>query len=143
MKTKSMITMAAAAVVVSLALPVYADTTTLGDSELEGITGKAAGDNTDTILGNSTASVLTGDAANGNVQVGYYQWNDDHTGDLSDHKGANDAQGTNSMVQQNVSASLNILGWGAAAQVSSINNNSSIGADQLAESWGTLFVGGF
>lgn len=142
MKTKSMITMAAAAVVTTLAMPGFSAPTVVGDEALDSISGKAAS-NTDTITGNSAVTLSTGDGSNGNVQVGYFQWNDDHGGDLSDHKGANDTSGQSSAVQQNVSATLNIFGWGAAAQVSSLNNTSTIGGDQIAESWGTLFVGGF
>jgi hypothetical protein len=140
MKTKLMITMASATLLAAIAMPAFAAPTAMDDNALDAIQGK--GTNSDTITGVSTVSVLTGDSTNGSVQVGYYQWDDIHTGDLSHNKGGNDASGNNSQVQQNVGALLNILGWGAAAQVS-MTNTGNIGGGQDNESWGTLYVGGF
>jgi len=131
------------ALAVLMVAPVYAAKQSLGDNALDGITGK--GDNTSTITGNSSligrmGGTTAGDA--GSVQVGYYQWNDDHSTDGSDHKGANDQSGANSGVQANVTASINTLLWGAGAQVSTINT-ASVGGTQDTESWGTMYLGGF
>jgi hypothetical protein len=122
-----------------LIAPVYAAKQTIGDEALDGITGKA--DNVATIQGNSTLTVGMS-SSNGSVQVGYYQWNDDHSADASDHKGANDQSGANSGVQQNVNSTVNTLLWGAGAQVSTVNT-AAIGESQDVESWGTMYLGGF
>ena len=140
MKTKSILTVASAAVLaMAVALPAYAGPQAIGDEELDAITGKS---NTSTVGGTDTTSLSTGVGANGNVQVGYYQWDDTHATDGSLNKGANDQSGATSNVQSNVVSTLNVLAWGAAAGVSTVNT-ADIGEDQVAESWATLYVGGF
>jgi hypothetical protein len=140
MKTKSILTVASAAVLaMAVALPAYAGTQAIGDEDLDAIAGKA---NTATFTGADVLTITTGNSANGNVQVGYYQWDDTHATDGSLNKGANDQSGATSNVQANVVSVLNIIGWGAAAQVSTVNS-ADIGADQATESWATLYVGGF
>jgi hypothetical protein len=139
MKTKSIIAVASASVMaMALALPAYAATTSIDDSALDSIAGKA---NTFTAGGTSSVQSM-GNSTNGSIQVGFYQWDDSHAADASDHKGGNDVSGATSQVQQNVASGVNILGWGAAAQTMTVNSG-SIGADQHSESWGTLYVGGF
>jgi hypothetical protein len=140
MKTKLILSVASAAVLaMAVALPASAGTQALGDEALDAITGKS---NTASFTGNDTLTITAGNSSAGNVQVGYYQWDDTHATDGSLNKGANDQSGATSNVQANVVSVLNIIGWGAAAQVSTINS-ADIGVDQATESWATLYVGGF
>lgn len=125
------------------ALPVQAEMVSVGDSELSAISGKADGrtsDNTNTGAGNL---LIGADASNGNIQVGYYQWNDNHSTDASTNKGGNNQSGATSAVQQNVVAETNAISWGAFADASYISSGNVVdnGVDQ--ESWSTLFIGGF
>ncbi|HKJ22914.1 MAG TPA: hypothetical protein VKA13_07480 [Gammaproteobacteria bacterium] len=122
-----------------LATPVYAAKQTMDDQSLAGITGKAS--NQATVSGNSSLNEFMNSAA-GTVQVGYYQWNDDHSADASDHKGANDQSGANSMVQQNINAVENTLAWGGASQAATVNT-ASIGGNQKQTSWWIMYLGGF
>ena len=138
MKTNMLTLASAAALTMSLALPVYAGTTALSDEALDAVSGKA---NVSTVGGTDTTSI-TGSTLNGNIQVGYYQWDDDHSGDSSTNKGGNLQSGDNSAVQQNGSAAANTLAWGAVSQ-SVTTNNADIGATQAMESWATMYIGGF
>ena len=138
MKTNMLTLASAAALTMSLALPVYAGTTVLSDEALDAVSGKA---NVSTVGGTDTTSI-TGTTLNGNIQVGYYQWDDDHSGDSSTNKGGNLQSGNNSAVQQNGSAAANTLAWGAVSQ-SVTTNNADIGQTQAMESWATMYIGGF
>jgi hypothetical protein len=138
MKTNMLTLASAAALTMSLALPVYAGTTALSDAALDAVSGK---DNTSTVGGLDTTSI-TGSTLNGNIQVGYYQWDDDHSADSSTNKGGNLQSGNNSQVQQNGSAAANTLAWGAVSQ-SVTTNNADIGQSQAMESWATMYIGGF
>ena len=138
MKTNMLTLASAAALTMSLALPVYAGTTALSDEALDAVSGKA---NVSTVAGTDTTSI-TGSTLNGNIQVGYYQWDDDHSGDSSTNKGGNLQSGNNSAVQQNGSAAANTLAWGAVSQ-SVTTNNADIGQTQAMESWATMYIGGF
>ena len=138
MKTNMLTLASAAALTMSLALPVYAGTTVLSDEALDAVSGKA---NVSTVGGTDTTSI-TGTTLNGNIQVGYYQWDDDHSGDSSTNKGGNLQSGDNSQVQQNGSAAANTLAWGAVSQ-SVTTNNADIGQTQAMESWATMYIGGF
>jgi len=138
MKTNMLTLASAAALTMSMALPVYAGTTVLSDAALDAVSGKA---NTSTVAGTDTTSI-TGSTLNGNIQVGYYQWDDDHSGDKSTNKGGNLQSGNNSQVQQNGSAAANTLAWGAVSQ-SVTTNNADIGQTQAMESWATMYIGGF
>ena len=138
MKTNMLTLASAAALTMSLALPVYAGTTALSDEALDAVSGK---DNLSTVAGTDTTSI-TGTTLNGNIQVGYYQWDDNHSGDKSTNKGGNLQSGDNSAVQQNGSAAANTLAWGAVSQ-SVTTNNADIGATQAMESWATMYIGGF
>jgi hypothetical protein len=135
MKTNLMITLASAAIMassVAIAAPV-----SVSDSDLAQIAGK---DNSATFTGSANVSITSG-SGNGNVQVGFYQWQDDHSGDLSNAKGGNTANGDTSSVQGSVSGDNNIFGWGAAAQVATTATAITDAFD--SESWGTLMLGGF
>jgi len=138
MKTNMLTLASAAALTMSLALPVYAGTTALSDAALDAVSGKA---NTSTVTG-SDNTAITGSTLNGNVQVGYYQWDDNHAGDKSQNKGGNLQSGDNSQVQQNGAALANTLAWGAVAQ-SVTTSKADIGNDQTMESWATMYIGGF
>ena len=138
MKTNMLTLASAAALTMSLALPVYAGTTVLSDEALDAVSGKA---NVSTVGGTDTTSI-TGSTLNGNIQVGYYQWDDNHSGDKSTNKGGNLQSGNNSAVQQNGSAAANTLAWGAVSQ-SVTTNNADIGQTQAMESWATMYIGGF
>lgn len=135
MKTNLLITVASAAVLASSMA--YAGTTSISDSDLEAIAGK---DNSATFA--STNINVTLSSGNGDVQVGFYQWDDNHSADTSNEKGGNTANGDTSNVQNGVTALNNIFGWGAAAQVDTTVGG-SIAGTYATESWGTLYVGGF
>lgn len=143
MKTNLLISAASAAVLASTIAA--AGPVSVSDSALEQITGK---DNIAQFGGSTSVTVSSQDGTNGSVQVGFYQWEDNHSGDLSYAKGGNTANGDSSQVQAQVAGENNIFGWGAAAQVSTnIGCNCSvdgaIGDSFDSESWGTLMVGGF
>jgi hypothetical protein len=139
MKTKNMLTLAsAAALTMSLAMPVFAGTTALTDEALDAVSGK---DNVSSVGGTDTTNI-TGSTLNGNVQVGYYQWADNHAADQSTNKGGNLQSGDSSQVQQNGAALANTLAWGAVAQ-SVTTSSADIGNDQTMESWATMYIGGF
>jgi hypothetical protein len=139
MKTNMLTLASAAALTMSLALPVYAATTAVSDDALDAIAGK---NNTSSTTG-TDQTTITGSTLNGNIQVGYYQWADEHGADNSTNKGGNIQSGDNSQVQQNADVQANTLAWGAVAQSITTNTDSTIGADQVMESWATLYVGGF
>jgi len=125
---------------VALWVPAQAGMVAVGDSDLATISGKA---NLATIAG--TDSLLQGsDNSNGDVQIGYYQWDDDHSTDQSNQKGGNifsSAGGANS-AQQNVTGVINEINWGAAAN-SATNVGGLAATDIDIETWGTLYIGGF
>jgi hypothetical protein len=139
MKTNMLTLASVAALTMSMAVPVYAGTTALTDEALDAVSGKSnssfvgAGDNT----------LVNGSSANGNIQVGYYQWDDNHSGDSSTNKGGNIQSGDNSMVQQNANVTANTLAWGAVAQSITENVGAAIGNDQVIEDWATMYIGGF
>jgi len=125
---------------VALWVPAQAGMVAVGDSDLAAITGKA---NLATISG-SDALLQGSDNANGDVQVGYFQWDDDHSTDQSNQKASNDfssAGGANS-AQQNVTGVINEINWGAAAN-SATNVGALTATDIDIETWGTLYIGGF
>jgi hypothetical protein len=120
------------------ALPVYATSlVAVDDSVLSAISGKG---NDSQLLGDSSLFIEGGD---GNVQVGYFQWDDNHGADASNHKGANDQSGANNAAQANVVSSSNSITWGtyAAGIYVSAGDVSDAGVEQ--EAWSTMFVGGF
>jgi hypothetical protein len=138
MKTNMLTLASAAALTMAISAPVIAAPTALSDAALDAVSGKA---NTATVGGANDTSV-TGSTLNGNVQVGFYQWYDNHTADGSTNKGGNLQSGNNSQVQQNGKAIANTLAWGAVAQ-SVTNNQADIGGEQVMEDWATMYIGGF
>jgi hypothetical protein len=125
---------------VALWVPAQAGMVAVGDTDLAAISGKA---NLATIAGVDT--LLQGaDGSNGNVQVGYYQWDDDHSTDQSNQKGGNifSSEGGANAAQQNVTGVINEINWGAAAN-SATNVGGLTATDIDIETWGTLYVGGF
>jgi hypothetical protein len=137
-KQLMLLTFVGALLVALWALPVHAGMVAVSDTDLAAISGK---DNTSSLLGDSTLT-QGGDDLNGNVNIGYFQWDDNHSADASDHKGANDASGTTSAVQQNVVGSINAISWGAIASANYVSGTTSDqGVEQ--EAWATLYVGGF
>ena len=139
MKTNMLTLASAAALTMSLTLPVHAATTVVSDEALDAVTGK---DNV-SFVGASDNTQILGSTLNGNVQVGYYQWEDDHSSDQSTNKGGNIQSGDESQVQQNVAVQANELAWGGASQSITVNTVSPIGHDQVAESWWIMYLGGF
>jgi hypothetical protein len=139
MKTNMLTLASAAALTMTLALPAFAAPTAVSDSALDAIAGK---DNTSTV-GGSDNTTITGSTLNGNIQVGYYQWADEHGQDTSTDKGGNIQSGSDSKVQANATVEANTLAWGAVAQSITTNTASTIGSNQAMESWATLYVGGF
>ena len=139
MKTNMLTLASAAALTMSLTLPVHAATTVVSDEALDAVTGK---DNV-SFVGASDNTQILGSTLNGNIQVGYYQWEDDHSSDQSQNKGGNIQSGDESQVQQNLSVEANTLAWGAVAQSITENTASTIGNDQTVEDWATMYIGGF
>lgn len=111
----------------------------LSDKELDAISGMA---NTVDIA-NTDSTVISGVNMNGSIQVGSFQWDDNHTQDGSLDKGANNQSGIESQVQQNITALTNALAWGAVAQSVTINTNSDVHGNQITESYAVMFIGGF
>jgi len=137
MKQLTILAFMGALFVMLCVIPVQAEMLSVADSDLAAITGK---DNASTLTG--TSSLTQGvDGSNGNITVGYFQWNDDHSTDQSNHKGANDQSGAASAVQANVVSALNGITWGAYAAVNT--TAASIGNSFDSETWATLYVGGF
>jgi hypothetical protein len=130
-----------------LAVPVRAEFASLSDADLDGISGKAAATNAANFdNAGGLTEFISGDA---NVQVGYYQWNDDHTGDVSKQKAANyfdsgaiGTAGLSNQAQQNVVSNINAITWGATG-----NGNLVAGAVSAATftnmDYATMVVGGF
>jgi hypothetical protein len=139
MKTNMLTLASVAALTMSMAVPVYAGTTALSDEALDAVSGKS---NLSTV-GATDNTLINGSSANGNIQVGYYQWDDDHSSDQSTNKGGNIQSGSNSMVQQSAIVDANTLAWGAVAQSITVNTGADIADDQIIEDWATMYIGGF
>ncbi len=140
MKTKTKITIAVASVVaIAAVLPAFAGTLELSDAQLDSVSGKS---NAVSVGGVNTSTVSGFLSTSGNVQVGYYQWDDDHSADASSNKGGNLQSGDNSMVQQNATVAANQMAWGGASQ-SITTNNADVGNDQKLTSWWIMYLGGF
>ncbi len=141
------LTVAAAVGILFWAMPApsQAEMVTVADAELAMISGKDHVESSKAYHvsaeyeGTSTlAHTITGD---GNIQVGLYQWMDDHETDASNHKGANDQSGDSSTVQASVTALVNAISWGSYAGANL--TAADLSGDQISESWATLRVGGF
>jgi hypothetical protein len=139
MKMKpSALLMAGMAAATLLSAPVYAEKIVLGDAALDAVYGEA---NSSIIYGNSNSTVSATNA-NGNIQLGSFQWDDNHSADSSTNKGANNQSADFSQVQQNVTATTNALAWGSVAQSVTINS-ADVHGDQKTESYAVMFIGGF
>jgi hypothetical protein len=126
------------------ALPIQAEMVSVGDSELSAISGKASSSNENDNLNDVAGSLtISNTGGNGDIQIGYYQWMDSHSGDAGDHKGANDQSGSTSKVQEDVVATTNAINWGAYAGASYIDAGAVTDAGVDQEAWATLFIGGF
>ena len=110
----------------------------LSDEDLDAISGKANNfifsDSIDINL------ALTGNDQNGNVQLGYYQWNDSHASDVSQVKGGNRFDGEQSSVQAKVVEVNNAIFWGSLGQ-NALNTTTLHGGSNVAHA--ITVVGGF
>ena len=127
-----------------LSAPVFAAKTSLSDTEMDQVAGKA---NSYTFSSDSSTIATLASDASANIQFDWYQWTDDHAADVSTNKGANDQSGTSSLVQQNITASANALIWGSAGQNVLTNGEGTpgvgVGNDQVNMSYGVFAGGGF
>ena len=140
MKTKTKITIAVAGVMaLAGAAQALAAPSVLSDSQLDSVSGK---DNVSSVAGVDTTTISGLSSVAGNVQVGYYQWNDNHAADQSTNKGGNIQSGDTSMVQQNAAVLANQMAWGGASQ-SVTTSSSDVGNDQTLTSWWIMYLGGF
>jgi hypothetical protein len=139
--TNMKITLGVAAAGCLLASPAFAAKTSLGDGDLNMVTGK---DNTYTFGSVATSTITNSQDASANIAFGWYQWTDDHSGDLSDHKGSNNQDGSATAVQQNVSATVNGLVWGAMGQNQLTNGGTvSLTGPETNMAYGVFAGGGF
>jgi len=118
------------------AVPVYAASVLVSDADLDGISARAMF----VVAGTPAAASL--DEGTANSQTGSYLWSDNHSTDASNHKGANDANGATSLVQNNVVATSNILSWGAASSGSGLVGDAT-DVTQSGVSSATQRIGGF
>ena len=138
---KTTITLGVAAAGCLLAAPAFAAKSSLGDGDLSKVTGK---DNTYIFGSTATSTITNSQDASANIAFGWYQWTDDHSGDLSDHKGANDQAGSTTAVQQSVTATVNSLVWGAVGQ-NNLTNGAivSLTGPETNMAYGVFAGGGF
>ena len=121
--------------------PSFAAKTALSNSDLGGVNGKA---NAYTMGGDTSMSLWSSVDARSNIQFGLYQWSDDHSGDLSLHKGANDQSGVTSNVQANVVERANSLTWGWDSQNTLDNSGTvTLSGSELNMAYGVTAMGGF
>jgi hypothetical protein len=126
-----------------VAVPAKAEMTAVGDSDMAGISGKAGTANDYTFSSNSVTNQLNSNDSSSNIQVGWFQWNDDHTSDVSDHKGANDQAGDTSSVQQNIVADHNAINWGAWSSLSWKSSGDTSTGTIAQMPYAIMAVGGF
>lgn len=115
----------------------HAGEVSLSDDALAGISGK---DNVASFA--STNINVTNTNGSNDVQVGFYQWADDHSADGSNEKGGASANGDNSHVQANVQSLNNAYGWGWAGQYNTTVGGSVTG-HFVTTSWCAMYVGGY
>jgi len=138
---KAIMLLGGIAVLALLAAPVWAGMSSVADSELAGISGKANNQYLFSGTSNTDQSMTQDNSAN--IQVGWYQWNDDHSTDASDHKGANDVSGDATTTQQNVVADTNLINWGAAATLNWVTGTESSGGTIAQMPYAVFANGGF
>ena len=159
-KKHASILSAAGVLALCLSMPAQAEVVAMDDSDLDKIQGKghiltkasavAAGGSTiqghvpNTVEsgGNLSVDESVGDG-DGNQQIGYYQWSDNHGTDASDHKGGNDQSGSFSTVQSAVVATTNGISWGAFGSNSNVAGLVGSTATQETDTRASLFIGGF
>ena len=123
-----------------LSAPVFAAPQSLDDSTMDSISGKA---NTYTFGSTATTLMSIGDDASANIQVGWYQWTDDHSTDGSLDKGANNQSGASSNVQSDIATTANSIMWGAIGQNTVENPGATIAGTQSNMAYGVFTNGGF
>jgi len=126
-----------------MALPVWAEMAAVSDSEMAGITGKAATNTLTFSTGAFTTQSASSDTS-ANIQVGWYQWSDNHNLDGSQQKAANDFDSANfsNQAQQNVTAAINAINWGATGN-GEIVAGSLTTSDFTNMDYAVMAVGGF
>lgn len=135
------VTLGVAAAACLLATPAFAAKTSLGDGDLNKVTGK---DNTYTFGSTATSTVSNSSDTSANIAFGWYQWTDDHSADKSLDKGANDQSGSASAVQQSVTATVNSLAWGAIGQNNLVNGATvTLTGPETNMAYGVFAGGGF
>ena len=140
MKTKILTLVSVAALTMSLASSVYAGSSILSDDALDTVSAKS----NESFTGAADSTTVNGSVGMaGNVQVGYYQWDDIHSTDQSINKGGNIQSGDQSEVQMNATIEANCVAWGGCSDSITTNTRSPIGGTQGAESWWIMYVGGF
>lgn len=123
------------------ASPAFASKSSLSEKTLGDVTAK---NNTYSFGDTATSTLYQTDTRGSNILFGWYQWQDDHSGDLSNHKGANDQNGTNNATQQNVTATVNSLAWGWISQNNLTNGKVvTLSGPELNMAYGVTAVGGF
>lgn len=140
MKTLLSVIGGMAVLMLLLVLPVQAEMSVVVDSDLSGISGKAS--NQYNFSGASSTAQAVSNDSSANIQVGWFQWNDVHSGDTTNHKGANDQSGTSTNVQENVVSSANVINWGAAAH-NNLVITGGIGDGGANMAYGVFANGGF
>jgi len=125
-----------------LAVPAMAGMSTVTDTDLSGISGKAAENDYTFSAGSTVTQTETGDNS-ANIVVGFEQWNDDHSADASNHKGSNDQSGAASLVQVTVNESANAIQWGSAANSLFTATSISGAGDFTNMAYGVFAGGGF
>ncbi|MEJ2573466.1 MAG: hypothetical protein P8164_07770 [Gammaproteobacteria bacterium] len=135
MKKKILFLSLASAALLSSAA--YAGQVSLSDAALADISGK------DNVASFATTNIaVTNTSGNNDVQVAFYQWDDNHGADSSQQKGGASANGNNSHVQAGVSALNNVYGWGWAGQYNTTVGG-SITNKYTQTSWCAMYVGGY
>jgi hypothetical protein len=126
-----------------VAMPAKAEMTAVGDSDLAGISGKAGSANDYTFSSASTTNQANTGGSSSNIEFGWFQWNDDHAKDVSNHKGANDQSGAASQVQQNVTELQNGINWGAWGSLSYLSTSETSSSTVAQMAYAIMGVGGF
>lgn len=143
-KTRTTVTLCGVALATCLTVsPAFAAKTALDDGALGKVSGKA--DNAFT-FGNTSVSdtTITNTNTKDVISFGWFQWNDHHGTDTSDHKGANDQSGVTSSVQQAAVAQVNGLTWGWSSQNLLTNGDTTtLTGTELNMAYGATVVGGF
>ena len=138
---KAILLLGGMAVLALLAAPAWAGLSPVADSELAGISGKADNQYLFSGTANTTQSLTSDNSAN--ILVGWFQWNDDHSTDASDHKGANDVSGVSTTTQANVVSDTNLIQWGAAATLNWVTDTESSGGTIAQMPYAVFANGGF